>query len=116
MTRQSQTTATVSSSVIEPAPAAAPAPESDAVPASVSESEQPIPTKSADTAPYFSQSPESIARELVRPDEVPVRPFDDSGSTRSLGQVVDRVSKPPLAHENPDFLTGACIRTLKYGG
>ena len=94
-------TATVSSSIPEPepepAPAAVPAPGSDAAPVS-----EPIPTKSADTAPYFSQSPESITRELVRPDEaLPARPSDDSASTRSHGQVVDRVSTPPLATEAP---------------
>jgi hypothetical protein len=90
-----ESTATVSSSNPEPAPAAAPAP------VSVPDSE-PIPTKSADTALYLSQSPESITRELVRPDEAqPVRPSDDSGSTRSHGQVVDRVSTPPLATEAP---------------
>jgi hypothetical protein len=91
-------TATISTSIPEPAPAAAPVPaRSDAVPVS-----EPIPTKPADTAPYFSQSPESITRELVRPDEaLPVRPFDDSDSTRSHGQVVDRVSTPPLATEAP---------------
>ena len=105
-------TTTVSSSIPEPAPAAAPAPVSDAIPVSVSESSltalqrktsvEPIPAKSADTAPYLSQSPESITRELVRPDEaLPVRPSDDSGSTRSHGQVVDRVSTPPLATEAP---------------
>ncbi len=105
-------TTIVSSSILEPAPAAAPAPGSDAVPVSVPETSlttlqkksplEPIPTKPADTAPYFSQSPESIARELVRPDEaLPVRPFDDSASTRSHGQVVDRVSTPPLATEAP---------------
>jgi hypothetical protein len=94
-------TAAVSSSNPEPAPAAAPAPGSDAVPVSVPVS-QPIPTKPADTAPYFSQSPESFTRELVRPDEAqPVRPSEDSGSTRSHGQVVDRVSTPPLATEAP---------------
>jgi hypothetical protein len=93
-------TATVSSSIPEPAPAAA-APVSDVVPMSVPEPE-PIPTKSADTALYLSQSPESITRELVRPDEaLPARPSDDSGSTRSHGQVVDRVSTPPLATEAP---------------
>jgi hypothetical protein len=107
-----QPTATVSSSIPEPAPAAAPAPVSDAVPVSVpgssltalpgKSSPEPIPTKSADTAPYFSQSPESITRELVRPDEaLPVRPSDDSGSTRSHGQIVERVSTPPLATEAP---------------
>ena len=99
-------------SIPEPAPAAAPTPGSDAVPMSVPESSlpvlqsksslEPIPAKSADTAPYFSQSPESITRELVRPDEaLPARPFDDSGSTRSHGQVIDRVSTPPLAMEAP---------------
>lgn len=94
-------TATVSSSVLEPAPAAAPAPGSDAIPVSVPEPE-PIPTKPVDAALYLSQSPESITRELVRPDEAqPVRPSDDSGSTRSHGQVVDRVSTPPLATEAP---------------
>ena len=103
-------TTTVSSSTLEPAPATAPGP--DAVPVSVPETSstslqrktslEPIPTKSADTAPYLSQSPESITRELVRPDEaLQVRPFDDSASTRSHGQVVDRVSTPPLATEAP---------------
>lgn len=93
--------ATISSSVPEPAPVAAPDPGSDAIPVSVPESE-PIPTKSADAAPYLSQSPESIHRELVRPDEaIPVQPSEDSGSTQSHGQVVDRVSTPPLATEAP---------------
>ena len=101
-----------STPIPEPAPAAAPAPGSDAVPELVPESSltappresspEPIPTKSADTALYLSQSPESISRELSRPDEVlPVRPSDDSGSTRSHGQVVDRVSTPPLATDAP---------------
>jgi hypothetical protein len=93
--------ATVSSSIPEPASAAAPDPGSDAVPVSVPVSE-PIPTKPADTALYLSQSPASITRELVRLDEAqPVRQSDDSGSTRSHGQVVDRVSTPPLATEAP---------------
>ncbi len=105
-------TATVSSSTPDPTPATASAPRSDVVPVSVPESSltglprksspEPIPTKSADTAPYLSQSPESINRELVRLDEaLPVRPSDDSGSTRSHGQFVDRVSTPPLATEAP---------------
>ena len=94
-------TATVSSSIPEPVPAAAPAPAPGSdVPVLVPD--EAIPAKSADTAPFLSHSPESITRELVRPDEaVPVQPFDDSGSTRSHGQVVDRVSTPPLATEAP---------------
>jgi len=94
-------TATVSSSIPEPVPAAAPAPAPGSnVPVLVPD--EAIPAKSADTAPFFSHSPESITRELVRPDEaVPVQPFDDSGSTRSHGQVVDQVSTPPLATEAP---------------
>ena len=119
-------TANVSSSILEPAAAAAPPPGSDAVPASVPESSltalpkstpEPVPTKSADNAPFYSQSPESIARELVRQDEaLPVRPSDDSSSTRSHGQVVDRVSTPPLTTEAPftrvDNVSNACTIIL----
>lgn len=104
-----ESTATVSLSIPEPVPAAAPAPGSDPVPVSVPETSltapslEALPAKSADTAPFISHSPESITRELVHPDEaLPVRPSDDSGSTRSHGQVVvDRVSTLPLATEAP---------------
>lgn len=69
----------------EPAPAAALA---DAVPVSIPEPSlrhEPIPVKSADAALYMSHSPESLSR----------RQSEDSGSTRSHGQVVPHEQRLP---------------------
>src|SRR5258708_6273016 len=95
----SEPTATVSSTPEPAVPVSVLQSSSIALPRK--SSPEPIPTKSADTAPYLSQSPESIGRaESARPDEaLPVRQSEDSGSIRSLGQVIDRVSTPPLATE-----------------
>jgi hypothetical protein len=80
----------------EPAPAVAPAPRSDAVPVPLpsaalprSSSPEPMPAKAADAAPLISHSPETLSRaESERPDDaLQVRRSEDSGSTRSHGQV-----------------------------
>jgi len=78
----------------EPAPAAeaTPAPRSDAVPMSIPDSSSiSIPAKSVDHTSYVSHSPETISRavsEHATDEGPPVRRSEDSGSTRSHGQVI----------------------------
>jgi hypothetical protein len=92
----------------EPVPAPAPAPRSIAVPESSSaivprsSSPEPMLAKAADSAPYISHSPVSLSRaESERPDEaLQVRQSEDSGSTRSHGQVVER-QLPTEIHAAP---------------
>jgi len=79
----------------EPVPAAdvAPAPTSDAVPVSVPDtSSTAVPDKSAEPASYVVHSPKSLSRAPSEhaADEalLPVRRSEDSGSTRSHGQVL----------------------------
>ena len=96
----------------EPAPAPPLAPRSDAVPVSLPESSsaalprrsspEPMLAKAADAALYISHSPESLSRaESERPDEgLQVRQSEDSGSTRSHGQVIER-QLPTEIHAAP---------------
>jgi hypothetical protein len=88
----------------EPAPAAAaevaPAPRSDAAPVSLPEASstappgklpEAVPVKSVDPAAYVTRSPESLSRaasEHAADEALPVRRSEDSGSTRSHGQVL----------------------------
>jgi hypothetical protein len=78
----------------EPIPAAdvAPAPSSDAVPVSVPDtSSTAVPVQSAEPTSYVLHSPESLSRaasEHAVDEALPVRRSEDSGSTRSHGQVL----------------------------
>jgi len=78
----------------EPVPAAdvVPAPTSDAVPVSVPDtSSTAVPVKSVEPASYAAHSSESVSRaasEHAADEALPVRRSEDSGSTRSHGQVL----------------------------
>jgi len=86
----------------EPAPpaAVAPAPRSDVIAAPV-----PIPAKSAEATSYVAYSPESLSRaesEHAADEALTVRRSEDSGSTRSHGQVV-----PPHERQLPTEILAA---------